>query len=352
MDLMPTPEQEAIKDSVRAFLTNELPMSRVREIAAQGPEACASLWRSAGALGFFALGLDEAHGGAGYSVTEEMVLFEELGRSLAPGPWLGSVLAAHALAGARDAALGKSLTQIVSGELRVALVEDACGGARLALRDGRVTGERRFVADADGAGAYLVIDPVGLLLVPRTSPAVSVASRPSLDSTHPVGQLTLSDAPCSVLTQEAAVVEAYRRRAMVLASAEAVGGIARLVEMSVEYAKVREQFGKPIGSFQAVKHRCADMALRAEMARSSTIYAAVSVRDATPDAAFQVAVAKILAADAYLQNAADNVQNHGGMGFTWECDAHLFVKRARSFDLMLGSRKRHLDALVAGLRAG
>jgi alkylation response protein AidB-like acyl-CoA dehydrogenase len=121
--------------------------------------------------------------------------------------------------------------------------------------------------------------------------------------------------------------------------------------MSVEYAKVRQQFGKPIGSFQAVKHRCADMAVRAEVARSATTYAAVAVRDAAPDADFQTAVAKVLCGDAYLKNAADNVQNHGGMGFTWECDAHLFVKRSRAFDASVGSRRSQLDALVAQFRA-
>ena len=152
---------------------------------------------------------------------------------------------------------------------------------------------------------------------------------------------------------DAAAAANKRNRGMdaPLACAEAVGGIRRTVEMSVQYVKTRHQFGKPIGSFQAVKHRCADMAVRAEVARSATIYAVISVRDGTPDQDFQLDVAKLLCANAYIQNAADNVQNHGGMGFTWECDAHLFVKRARSFDLAFGSRQRHLDSLVAGFRA-
>jgi alkylation response protein AidB-like acyl-CoA dehydrogenase len=137
----------------------------------------------------------------------------------------------------------------------------------------------------------------------------------------------------------------------VLSCAEAVGGIARTVEMSVEYAKVRHQFGKPIGSFQAVKHRCADMAVRAEVARSATTYATVAVRDGAAEADFQVSVAKVLCANAYLQNTADNIQNHGGMGFTWECDAHLYAKRARAFDATVGSRRTHLDALVRQFRA-
>jgi len=353
MDLMPTAEQAAIKESVRAFLTKELPIARVREIAAEGPGACAGLWRDAAALGFFALGLPEAQGGSGYSITEEMVLFEELGRALAPGPWLGSVVAAHALAGDRELAV--QARQILAGELRVALVGDFSDGDALVVQEksgeARVSGERTLVADAEGAGAFLVLDRTGVLLVPLDRATLEVAPQPSLDLTRPVANLSLGGSACRVLARDPAAVERLRRRATVLACAEAVGAIERTVELSVEYAKVRQQFGKPFGSFQAVKHRCADMAVRAEVARSATIYAAVSLRDDAEDAGFQTRVAKILCANAFIANSADNVQNHGGMGFTWECDAHLFVKRARSFDLTLGSRTRELDALVAELRA-
>jgi alkylation response protein AidB-like acyl-CoA dehydrogenase len=353
MDLMPTAEQAAIKDSVRAFLTREVPIARVREIALEGPGTCAGLWRDAAGLGFFGLGLAEEQGGAGYSITEEMVLFEELGRALAPGPWLGSVLAAHALAGERE--LAGQAREVLGGELRVALVDDCNDRDALVLQEdrggARLSGERTLVADADGAGAFLLLDRTGVLFVPLDRAAVAIAPQPSLDLTRPIANLAFRSCRCFVLTRDPASVESLRRAATVLACAEAVGAIERTVEMSVEYAKVRQQFGKPIGSFQAVKHRCADMAVRAEVARSATTYAAVSVRDAAADVGFQTRVAKILAANAFIANAADNVQNHGGMGFTWECDAHLFVKRARSFDLNLGSRTRELDALVAEIRA-
>jgi alkylation response protein AidB-like acyl-CoA dehydrogenase len=275
-----------------------------------------------------------------------MVLFEELGRTLAPGPWLGSVLAAHALA---DARARGPLERVVAGSLRVAACIDAWGGA-LTLRNDRVSGVRRTVLGAGLADAFLIVDDAGLLFVNRDS-GVSVEAVPSLDDTNRIGAVTMRDAPCTVLSRDRTAVAALRRTATVLACADAVGGTARTVDMSVGYAKVRHQFGKPIGSFQAVKHRCADMAVRAEVARSATIYATVSVRDAAADADFQVAVAKILCANAYLLNAADNVQNHGGMGFTWECDAHLYVKRARAFDVTLGARSAHLDALVAQFRA-
>lgn len=346
MDLMPTPEQDAIRDSVRSFLDKELPMSRVRGLMGAPADAYDDLWRSAAGLGFFALGLPETLGGAGYAITEEMVLFEELGRSLAPGPWLGCVLAAHALAGGDDGARA-ALDRVVSGALRVAVCVDQWGGA-LSLRGDRVSGTRSAVLGAGLADAFLVVDDAGVVFVPAAD-AVRVEAAASLDATNPVGTVAFRHAPCTVLSH--AETTPVRRAATLLACAEAVGGTARTVEMSVEYAKVRQQFGKPIGSFQAVKHRCADMAVRAEVARSATTYATVSVRDDAPDADFQVAVAKILAANAYVSNSADNVQNHGGMGFTWECDAHLYVKRARTFDATLGPRHAQLDALVAQFRA-
>ncbi|HVO25658.1 MAG TPA: acyl-CoA dehydrogenase family protein [Candidatus Margulisiibacteriota bacterium] len=348
MDLMPTPEQDAIRDSVRTFLETELPMSQVRTLLGAPTAAYAELWRRAAALGFFALGLPEALGGAGYALTEEMVLFEELGRALAPGPWLGTVLAAHALARGGAEARGP-LAAVVAGELRAAACIDPWGGP-LERRGDRVSGTRRAVLGAGLAEGFVVVDDAAVLFVPRGD-AVAVQAVPSLDATNPIGTVAFHDASCLVVGRDVASAAALRRAAAVLSCADAVGGIARTVEMSVAYAKVRHQFGKPIGSFQAVKHRCADMAVRAEVARSATTYATVSVRDGAVDADFQAAVAKVLAADAYLRNSADNVQNHGGMGFTWECDAHLYVKRARAFDATLGSRRTQLDALVARLRS-
>jgi len=350
MDLMPTSDQEAIQAAVRSFVEHELPMARVREIASRGAEAYAPLWRGAGELGFFGLGLPESAGGAGYALTEEMVLMEELGRALAPGAWLGSVLAAHALADAGAGELAALRGRILAGELPVALAEGAAADA-LRIHEGHLTGRVPRVPDAAMAGAFLVlVGETGAFLVPQRE-GVAVMPRPSMDLTRQVAELELTNARAIAVGAAAGGAAALRRQATVLACAEAVGGIQRTVEASVEYGKVRTQFDKPIGSFQAVKHRCADMATRAEMARAATIYATVAVRDGAADADFQVSVAKILCANAFLQNAADNVQNHGGMGFTWECDAHLFVKRARSFDLTLGSRARQLDALVERFRA-
>jgi alkylation response protein AidB-like acyl-CoA dehydrogenase len=314
MDLMPTPEQDAIRDSVRTFLETELPMSRVRALMGAPAAAYSELWRGAAALGFFALGLPEALGGAGYALTEEMVLFEELGRTLAPGPWLGTVLAAHALARGGAEVRGP-LAAVVAGKLRAAACIDPWGGP-LAMR----------------------------------SHAVAADAEPSLDATNPVGTVAFRDAPCTVLARDAASAAALRRAATVLSCADAVGGTARTVEMSVAYAKVRHQFGKPIGSFQAVKHRCADMAVRAEVARASVTYAAVALAEGGDGVWRHAAMAKALAGDAAIVNATDNVQNHGGMGYTWESDAHLYLKRARLLEHCFGTRRTHLDALAAPWR--
>ena len=349
MDLMLSSDQEAIQASVRSFLDDELPMARVREIAQRGAGTLAPLWRAAGALGFFGLAVPEAAGGAGYAITEEMVLFEELGRVLAPGPWLGSVLAAQALATATGP-VHADLARVLAGEQQVAIVDATSRASSIVLRGGEVSGESGYVADADQETAFLVVAPGSIVYLAAGSGA-QVERRPSMDPTRAIGVVRFANVRGALLAEGADAVTALLRRATVLSCAEAVGGIQRTVDMSVDYGKVRKQFDKPIGAFQAVKHRCADMAVRAEVARAATTYAVVSVRDGAADQDFQVSVAKILASGAYVQNAADNVQNHGGMGFTWECDAHLFVKRARSFETAFGSRLARLDQLAASFQS-
>ncbi len=341
MDLMQSQEQDAIQETVRSFLGKQLSLEKTRRWAeGDAAEGLDDVWREAGSLGFFALALEETAGGSGFSLTEEMILFNELGRSLAPGPWLGSVLAARVLGGAERAA-------VVDGSLPCALVtiRDA---DRFEVEGGRVRAQLSQVADAASARALLVYDAADWYLVRRDA-SWEIASQRSLDPTRVLSSLTC-DSECAVVARGESA-RSLALTATILSCAEAVGGIERTVEMSVEYGKVREQFGQPIGSFQAVKHRCADMAVRAEVARSATIYATIALRDGVANAAHHVAVAKLLCADAYLQNGADNIQNHGGMGFTWECDAHLYMKRAHGFDHAFGPRATQLEALVAELRA-
>ena len=324
MDLTLGPEQESVRDAIRGMLADRLPLARIRA----HPEVDDAVWREAGDLGWFTLGLPESTGGAGYGLPEEMILFIELGRSLAPGPWLGTLLAAHAHAGG---AAGR----------RVAVVDDP---ADALVRDGRLAGTADGVADAAGVDAFLVVGGTHVRWVAPDARGLTVAVRPSIDLSRPLARVRFDGVAAEDVDADAA---ALRARATVLVAAEAVGVAERTLEASVAYAKVRQQFGRPIGSFQAVKHRCADMAVRAEVARSITTWAAVAVRDGEPDAARTVREAKALAGDAALANASDNVQNHGGMGFTWEADAHLYLKRAWLLEHQFGSRSAQLDALAA-----
>ena len=337
MDLTLDAEREAIRDSIREFLAGRLPLARVRQLVDDPDGVDATVWTEAAGLGWFGLGLPESAGGAGYGLPEEMILAIELGRALAPGPWLGTLLAAHALgAGAAD---------VLAGRRRVALVDDphdALGaGARLA-------GTASGVPDAGCADALLVVGSTRVRLVEAGARGVTIASRPSMDPTRRLAEVGFADVTLEPLDADAA---ALRWTATVLAAAEAVGVAERTLEQSVEYAKVRQQFGKPIGSFQAVKHRCADMAVRSEVARSVVTWAAVAVRDDEGDVERAVHVAKALAGPAALANATDNIQNHGGMGYTWEADAHLYLKRAWLLEHALGNRVTHLDALAAPWRA-
>jgi len=348
MDLMQSSDQDAIQGTVRAFLADEIPMERVRQmIDAHDFSALATVWRHAAELGFFALGLPESAAGSGFSLTEEMILFEELGRALAPGPWLGTVIAAHGLHAAAGEAAQALLRRVVSGELPVAFAE--CSSTALSAVGGTLSGRVGVVGGAAVCAALLLFVDDTVLLAHGDGDALWIEKQADFDPTRAAANIELRNAAFLSLARGDAAAR-LRAEAAVLACAEAVGGIEKTVEMSVDYAKVRTQFGVPIGSFQAVKHRCADMAVRAEVARSATIYATIAVRDGAADADFQVSVAKLLSGEAYIDNAADNVQNHGGMGFTWECDAHLHVKRARSFDLALGSRHAQLDRLVGEFR--
>ncbi len=343
MDLTLGPEQEAVRDAVRGVLADRQSPARVREVMVVEPPVDETLWREAAALGWFGLALAESAGGAGYGVVEAALLFQEIGRGVVPGPWLGTVLAARALAGTpagRDA-----LRAVLGGVTRVAVVDDP--GDRL-VRSAHLEGTAQSVLDAGAADALLVLGAEAARFVAAGASGVAVRSGPSIDPTRRIGEIVFRRAEGVPLDGDA---RRWRLEGITLAAAEALGVAERAVEQSVEYAKVRRQFGKPIGTFQAIKHRCADMAVRAEVARAMVTYAAVALDEDEADVARHVAMAKALAGTAALANATDNVQNHGGMGYTWESDAHLYLKRARLLEHCFGTRTTHLDALATPWRA-
>jgi alkylation response protein AidB-like acyl-CoA dehydrogenase len=343
MDLTLGPEQEAVRDAIRGMLADRQPIARVRQVMTVDPPVDEALWREAGALGWFGLALPETAGGAGYGLPEAMLLFQELGRGVIPGPWLGTVLAARALATRPGG--HPTLDGLLAGRRRVAVVDDPADqlgkGARLA-------GAARAVVDAGCSDALLVLGREASRLVDGDARGVRIEGGSSVDPTRRIGTVVFTDVDAAPDLGDA---RRWRLEGTVLAAAEALGVAERTVEMSVEYGKVRQQFGKPIGTFQAIKHRCADMAVRTEVARSSVTYAAVALAEGEPGVARHIAMAKALASNAALINATDNIQNHGGMGYTWESDAHLYLKRARLLEHCFGTRTAHLDALAAPWRA-
>jgi alkylation response protein AidB-like acyl-CoA dehydrogenase len=342
MDLTLGPDQEAVRDAIRGVLRDRHAPARVRQVMIDEPPVDGALWREAAGLGWLGLGLPESAGGAGYGVPEEMLLFQELGRAVVPGPWLGTVLAARALAATAERA---PLDEILAGRRRVAVVDDPGGGLS---GGGALDGEAPLVLDAACADTLLVLEAERVWLVASNAPGVRIDHSPSMDPTRRIARVVFAGVRATSLDADASRL---RLEGVVLSAAEALGVAERTVEMSVEYAKVREQFGKPIGAFQAIKHRCADMAVRAEAARSSVSYAAVALGEGTEGVQRHVAMAKVLATDAAIVNATDNIQNHGGMGYTWESDAHLYLKRARLLEHCFGTRAAHLDALAAPWRA-
>jgi alkylation response protein AidB-like acyl-CoA dehydrogenase len=341
MDLTLGPEQEAVRDAIRGVLADRQPTARVRQVMVADPPVDDALWMEAAELGWFGLSLPEDAGGAGYGLAEAMLLFQEIGRGVVPGPWLGTVLAARALTATSD----DRLAALLAGRLRVVAIDDPAdrlgSGARL-------DGAAAAVVDVSCADAFLVLGGTAVRLVERDCSGVAVASAPSIDPTRRIGTVTFAAVESVLLGSDA---QRRRLEAATLTAAEALGVAERSVELSVDYAKVRRQFGKPIGTFQAIKHRCADMAVRAEVARAMVTYAAVALAEGEPDVTRHVAMAKTLAGGAAIANATDNIQNHGGMGYTWESDAHLYLKRARLLEHCFGTRTAHLDALAAPWRA-
>jgi alkylation response protein AidB-like acyl-CoA dehydrogenase len=320
MDLLPTSEQEEIVSSVATLLAAQLPITRVRELHAEPAGVDESVWAACAAQGWFGLGLAEAEGGVGYGLAEEALLFREIGRHLAPGPMLSTVLGARVATGDQRAA-------ILDGAVRVALVERrADGGADV---HGHVGAELALVVTDAGADLVALGDVPGLTAVECIDPGTRLAVVARFDAT-PV----------------ATSGEPILARGAVLAAAMAAGVAEATRDLSAEHARTRVQFGNPIGVNQAIKHSCTDMAVRCEAATSQVLLAALTVEAGLPDAAYQASAAKVVATDAAMRNARATIQVHGGMGFTWEHDAHLHLKRAHVLEIILGDRRHHLAGLL------
>lgn len=336
MDLLPTEEQQQIVDATIDFLKNELPVSRVHKVRGDIPLISRDQWKQIAELGWFGIGLAEEHGGVGYSLAEETLIFREFGRYLTSPSILGAVLGARVAAGSGNDEL---ITAIVGGEKMVGVSNAVSQDAKIGET---VSGEFQLI-EADGVDLVLFVGEESAALVDRS--AISGAEKvPCLDE-----KVSLSIAKLDGVSAVACVARGQDdifQRGVVLSAAMLVGIAEAARDLSIEYAKVREQFGKPIGSFQAIKHRCADMAVRCEAASSLTLHACLAVRDGLPEGRFEASAAKALAAEAAKLNAAGSVQVHGGMGFTDQMDPHLYVKRGHVLDQMFGSTRYHLADLL------
>jgi alkylation response protein AidB-like acyl-CoA dehydrogenase len=365
-----TEEQEELRASVRRFLADRAPISAVRELMETTDGLDAGVWRQAGEqLGLQGIAIPEEYGGAGFSFAEQAIVLEELGAALYGGPYLASaVFAATALLASPDAdAKKKYLPGIASGETIATLAfteEDGSWEAdaiRLAANPSpdnsaagwQLDGRKSFVLDGHTANLILVVartgDALSLFAVPAEASGLTRTALPTLDQTRKLARLDFAAVPATLIASVGdgtAVLARTLDVAAIAQAAEQLGGAQRALDMAVEYAKVRHQFGRPIGSFQAIKHRCADLLLEVESLRSAVQYAAAAVAEDSAEVPVVAALVKAYASDVYFHVAAENIQIHGGIGFTWEHDAHLYFKRAKASELFLGDASYHREHLA------
>jgi alkylation response protein AidB-like acyl-CoA dehydrogenase len=360
-------DQHALRDAVRTTLSRALPRERYREIvdaAISGPVTFPDdVWSTFADLGWTGLLVPEEHGGLGRGLVDMTVVMEEMGRLPLPGPFFSSAVLATLVA--RRLEVADLLAALASGEQRgtVAVEEIGTSGdplvglATRATRDGdgwTLDGFKPTVLDAIGADWVLVVarDESGDLAAYLVDNP-SATAVPGLDPTRSLGRLELNGVPARRVGPDGDQSELLRRAlddAAVMLCAELVGACDAAFEITGEYAKTRVQFGRPIGTFQAVKHIAADMLQALTLARVGTHYAAWTSDVDADDRETAAAMAKAWVGEAAVHVTGDSIQIHGGVGFTWECDAHLYYKRAKANDLMLGrqgwQRQRVADLIL------
>lgn len=346
-----TEEQQALRAAVRKFCADNFDEDTVRRLMESEPRYDRAVWRRLGSeLGVLGMAVPESDGGVGGSLVDQAVAVEEFGATLACGPLFGTVyLAIPALVAcpagdARD----ELLAALVEGERTAAFEPEPVSAAA-----GTLTGTAARVVDADAADVLLIAasgsDGVGLYAVDLTGPGVQRTPLVTMDLTRPQARIALDGAPATLLAgpdeAERVITHALQVGSALLA-VEQVGAAQHLLDLSVEYAKSRLQFGRQIGSFQAIKHKLADMMVDAEHARSTAYHAVWALADASDDPALAASIAQATCSQAFSRIAADAIQVHGGIGFTWEHQAHLYFKRAATDAALLGSAEQHRDRVA------
>jgi alkylation response protein AidB-like acyl-CoA dehydrogenase len=374
MDIGFTEEQKLLRDTARKFLDSECTTKFVREMMATDAAVSDAFWQQLADNGWLGITYPEEAGGSGLGLVDLVVLMEEVGRAVMPGPYPATVL----LGGAAIAAAGSPqqqrewLPRIAAGESKatLALTEpnarwDAAGitaTAREARGSFTLSGTKMFVPDAHLADVLVIAarsrdgstleDGVSLFLVPKDAPGLAIRRLPSVDETRKLCELKLDNVtvPSSALLGELhrgwAPLQQVIDRAAVALSAEMCGAAQRVLDMTVEYAKLRVAFGKPIGSYQGVKHKCADMLVDIENAKSLTYYAAWAVDEGDAEASLAVSMAKAAASDAGRKVCAAGIQLHGGIGMTWEHDLQLYLKRAKADEVAFGDASWHRERVA------
>jgi alkylation response protein AidB-like acyl-CoA dehydrogenase len=369
-----TEEQEELRTTLRRFLTDKAPSAAVRRAMDSAEGHDPRLWRQmADQLGLHAVALPEEYGGSGGGPVELGIVLEETGRVLLASPYFATVaLAGQALTASGDeAAKARWLPAIADGSLTatLALAEER-GSWRLedietSVTDGTLSGTKMFVVDGHTADLILVVaragTGLGLFAVDGDAPGVTRTRLQTLDPTRRLARVGLDGAPARRVGpggDASAYLRAVLDLVAVALAAEQVGGAQACLDAAVAYAKVRVQFGRPIGSFQAVKHKCADLLVAVEGARSAAYHATAVAADASSelplstaqlvpaDLPVSAALAAACCAQAFTRAAKENIQIHGGIGYTWEHDAHLYLKRAKSSEQLFGGPATHRTRLA------
>ncbi len=365
MSAMFTEQQSDLRGVVADLMAKRSPEDQVRRLMADDTGYDPGVWAELAAMGLLGLTIPEEFGGAGAGAAELAVVSEQMGRALLCAPYLSAaVLTPYLLLALGDPAENaEALPQIAAGELLATVAFAEAGSARppaqpvtTAESDGHgwlLTGEKTFVLDAGTAERFYVYaqSPSGtaVFAVDAASPGVSAVPLTTVDQTRRQGRLTLSDARGRLIGGSGAghgALEAALDRAAVALIAEQAGGAMHAMQMAVDYARVRHQFGRAIGSFQAIKHLCVDMLLEAESAISAARHVAAAFDADEPDRTVDLALAQAYCSDAFVFVAATNIQAHGGIGFTWEHPAHLYLRRARTDAQIFGDSNWHRERYV------
>jgi alkylation response protein AidB-like acyl-CoA dehydrogenase len=358
-----TDEQQELRSTAARFLEEKSSSATVRELMETDTGFDEGTWKQMEDLGWTGMAIPEEYGGLGFGFVELTVLMEEMGKKLLPAPFLSSViLGANAILNAgSDAQKKELLPGIAEGTTRatLAFVEPSgkwdVDAIELTASDGKISGTKSYVLDGHTATLLIVAAKsnggVSLFVVDPDAEGVTRTKLETLDMTRKQAKIDFNNTPATPLGEgdASAALQTTLDQAAAVLSAEMVGGSQQCLDMSTTYAKERYQFGRPIGSFQAIKHKCANMLMEVEMARSAAYYAGWAAADDPEELPLAASLAKAYCSDAYFHAAAENIQIHGGIGFTWEHDAHLYFRRAKSSEIYLGDATYHRELVAQKL---